>query len=102
MPKILRARAAQSAFHPNGDQQVIAGNPGLFSLLRTSPDGQTRLLCLHNISDRLQQFEIDPAAGPVLSGPWRDILADSNEVLTIDRESGLSLLPYEVRWLAAI
>ena len=30
------------------------------------------------------------------------ILADSNEVMTIDRASGVSLLPYEVKWLAAV
>ncbi len=98
---LLKARAAQPAFHPNGDQQVIAGNPALFCLLRTSPDEQERVLCLHNISDRLEQFEVDPIR-PALSGAWRDILTESNEVMTIDRESGVSLLPYEVKWLAVL
>jgi sucrose phosphorylase len=98
---LLKARAAQPAFHPTGDQQVVAGNPALFILLRTGPDGQARVLCLHNISDRPQQFAITPT-GPDLSGAWRNILPDSNEEVPIDRESGLSLLPYEVKWLAAL
>jgi sucrose phosphorylase len=35
---LLKARRAQRAFHPNGEQQIMAGHPTLFSLLRTAPD----------------------------------------------------------------
>ena len=96
----IRQFAAFQLYDMFGGQQVISGNPALFCLLRTSPDGQARVLCLHNISDQPQQFTIDPAA-PDLSGAWRDILSGSNEVITIDGGSGVSLSPYEVKWLLA-
>jgi sucrose phosphorylase len=92
---LLQARAAHPAFHPNGDQQIITGNPALFCLLRTSPDGQERVLCMHNISIQPQKFEVGEALS--LRGRWRKIWAD--EAVTIAETSGVSLKPYEVNWL---
>ncbi|RMF00225.1 MAG: sugar phosphorylase, partial [Chloroflexi bacterium] len=42
--QLLAARAASPAFHPNGGQRILPGNPATFNLLRTSPDGSARLL----------------------------------------------------------
>lgn len=96
---MLRARAAQPAFHPNGEQQVVdGGNPALFSLLRISPDGREQVLCLHNISANPQQFSAD-AAGLSMRGRLSDIL--TGDTFRLDSAIlQLSLAPYEVRWLA--
>lgn len=96
---MLRARAGQPAFHPNGSQQVLdGGSPAVFSLLRVSPDGRDRVLCLHNVSADPQPFSVD-AAGLSLPGRLRDILTGDTFRLDSARLQ-LSLAPYEVRWLA--
>lgn len=95
---LLTARAAHPAFHPNGSQQIIAGQPALFSLLRTSPDGQARVLCLHNITAYPQQFELDVAEWS-LTGSLHDIVSNT----IVPPGEGLlrlELAPYEVKWLA--
>ena len=95
---LLRIRASQRAFHPNGEQQILTGNPAIFSLVRTSTDGQERILCLHNISTQSQQFKADVAelsAGET----WRDLF--SGEAVGIEGQVLLIMLePYEVKWLA--
>ncbi|MBN1220457.1 MAG: sugar phosphorylase [Anaerolineae bacterium] len=88
---LLKARAAHPAFHPNGDQRVIPTNPALFSLLRTSPDGQAQVWCIHNISAQPQQAEINPSH----AGKGRDIVTDEEVRL----EDKLPVEPYEIRWL---
>ena len=95
---LLKARAAHPAFHPNGEQHVIAGNPAFFSLLRTSPDGQERVLCVHNITDQSQHFQLD--LSPLSMGETlRDIVLGEKRGAP-DQALHLTLAPYEVRWLA--
>jgi len=94
---LLKARAAHLAFHPNGDQRVIGNNPVFFCLLRTSPDEQERVLCIHNISAQAQQFEKD--LSEILQ---RQELHDACSDEVIKLEKGilqLSLDPYGVKWL---
>ena len=95
---LLRIRASQRAFHPNGEQRIFTGNPAIFSLIRISPDGQERVLCLHNISAQPQQFKTNVAE--LSAGEqWRDLF--SGEAVAIERQVlQLSLEPYEVKWLA--
>ncbi|MBE7473410.1 MAG: alpha-glucosidase C-terminal domain-containing protein [Anaerolineales bacterium] len=96
--QLLQVRAGQRAFHPNGEQHILSGNPALFCLLRVSPEGTERVLCLHNISAQPQQAEIDR---PFLATKraWRDLFTD--EEMAVEGQSlRLSLAPYEVRWLA--
>jgi glycosidase len=94
---LLRVRAKHTAFHPNGAQQILRGNPALFCLLRISPDGQEQVLCLHNISAQPQHFEAKVDEG-LLEGSWRDLF--SGEIERTDTQSlRLALKPYEIKWL---
>ncbi|MBI1879426.1 MAG: alpha-glucosidase C-terminal domain-containing protein [Chloroflexi bacterium] len=97
---LLKVRAGQRAFHPNGEQDTLAGNPALFCLLRTSPDREQQVLCLHNISAQPQPFETDISAlSPIRQ--WRNLL--SGESFTVDeRVLRLTLQPYEVKWLTGL
>ena len=47
---LLRARSTSSAFDPHGGQQVLDCGNAIFALLRISPNGSQRVLCLHNVS----------------------------------------------------
>ncbi len=57
----LQMRGRHAAFHPCGEQQVLAMDPRLFAVRRISPDGTDRVLCLHNVSD--QTVSVPAAAG---------------------------------------
>jgi sucrose phosphorylase len=95
---LLRARAAEPAFHPFGEQRVLALDRGVFAVLRVAPDDEGRVLCLHNVSDRAKRVAVALADLGMMPDPWLDLLSgeayepDGN-ALTID------LPPYAVRWL---
>jgi glycosidase len=100
--RLLRLRTAHKAFHPNGPQRVLDVNPALFSLLRESPDGQERVLCLHNVSSREQRFEVNlDELGVPRGGAWRDLLTGECYLVGGDRELTCVASPYQVLWLRA-
>jgi len=86
---LLRARAADEAFHPFAAQQILTLNRGVFALLRTSMDGGSRVLCLHNVSARPQRVRVDR-----IGAAWRDLLTGE-----MGSSNMLELPPYAVRWL---
>lgn len=97
--ELLNVRRSHPAFHPNGPQQIIDGNPDFFALVRTSPDGQEWALCIHNVTDRPQFFEFN-LSDMLETGSLHDLFKDRRVVL----EGGvvrLTIEPYGVRWLAA-
>ena len=96
--RLLDARAADPAFHPSGEQQVLQLNDSVFTLLRASPDGSNRVLCVHNVSDQVQDLRIAPTELSIPSGVWRDLL--TGERFHPGKEHmTLALPPYAVRWL---
>jgi len=48
--QLLKARSNSSAFHPHGTQKILDVHPCVFAVERTSPDGESRAVCLHNVS----------------------------------------------------
>ena len=50
--ELLDQRAASSAFHPQGSQEILDMGSHIFALLRNSPDGRSSVLCLHNITSQ--------------------------------------------------
>jgi sucrose phosphorylase len=98
--RLLRARASDPAFHPYGGQQVLSLSEGIFALLRTSPDGNSHVVCLHNVSDCPELLRLFPAQLGLPPGPWQDFL--TGEVYAVSREGlSVSLPPYTVAWLRA-
>lgn len=51
---LLAQRAACAAFHPHSEQKILAGGPGVFAVLRASPDCAQQVLCLHNVTPHIQ------------------------------------------------
>lgn len=97
---LIRTRTAQRAFHPNGPQQVLSVHPALFVLLRTAPDGSTSLLCIHNVSNAEQPFQVglDPLLFP-RSGRVRDLITGATFPVDTSGNLTLNLAPYQVLWL---
>ena len=96
--RLLEARAANPAFHPNGRQKVLPLNESVFTVLRASPDGSNQILCLHNVSDREQELRISPAELDLPPGQWRELL--TGETYRADQERvSLTLPAYAVWWI---
>ena len=89
---MLAVRTAQPAFHPDAPQQVIeTGEKAVIALLRTSQDGNQRILVLANVGEAPVQL----ALGQLTDfRPQRDLLRDrivSDELFTLG--------PNEIAWL---
>jgi hypothetical protein len=99
---LLRIRTSQPAFHPSGAQRVLFGNDALFALLRTSPNGQEHVLCIHNVSDRKQRFQADlDALGLSYSRALRDLVYPTHHSVGKNGRLELTAEPYQVMWLKA-
>ena len=81
-------RTQQAAFHPNGEQAVIdVAHPGVFALLRTSPDRSQQILSITNVSAETVTLP------DVITPPHEDVL--TGEVI----EPPLMLPAYQSVWL---
>jgi glycosidase len=95
---LLEARITEPAFHPNAGQRVIELDPRVFSIIRTAVGGDSRVLCLINVSG--DEVEISVSAVEAGLRPGR--LVDLAGGEPVDAGSGrvdVRLLPYGVCWL---
>ncbi|NTU85504.1 MAG: sugar phosphorylase [Chloroflexales bacterium] len=95
MVALLRARRGEPAFHPNGPQRVLDLGPALFALERHAPAGDSRVVCLHNVSGEAREARLDGSPGArhsdlIGGGAYR---AGDGGALT------LRLAPYQALWL---
>jgi len=93
--RLIRARTAHPAFHPQGGQRVLELHPALFALLRTSPEGNERVLCLHNVSAQSQSLSCTLPFER--RGEVRDII--SGETWEAGERLALTIEPYRALWL---
>ncbi|HNK63585.1 MAG TPA: sugar phosphorylase [Anaerolineales bacterium] len=71
--ELLRTRSSSPVFDPHRTQIIHDLHPAVFSVERISPDGQERMLCLHNVSQKSVSFSMN--------------------------EKQIKLEPYQVLWL---
>jgi sucrose phosphorylase len=94
--RLLAARAASPAFHPNGGQRIVRCGDEVFAVLRSAPDGSASVLCLQNVTDRVQTTEA--LARGVAGDELRDLI--TGRAIEAGRDGGIELAPYETLWLA--
>jgi sucrose phosphorylase len=93
--RLLRARATSPAFHPSGAQRVLDYGEALFALLRLSPDGSQRALCLHNVTGQPRSIPVE--SGQALGkSRLRDLISGKEIDLNAP---DLELQPYQSIWL---
>ncbi|NWG05087.1 MAG: sugar phosphorylase [Chloroflexi bacterium] len=85
--QLLKARSNASAFHPHGTQKVLDLHPCVFAIERVSPDGQSRVLCLHNIGQTRISFLTKYESA-------FDLFENQNIQI-----SNITLESYQVQWL---
>jgi glycosidase len=95
---LLRARVASRAFHPRGAQRVLRLSPGVFSLLRTSPAGDERVVCLTNVTGVEGEVDISTRELGVREEAWYDLLGGRGWLASGGRLT-VRLGPYEFVWL---
>lgn len=92
--KLIHKRKSEKAFHPNGKQEVLFLKRGIFSLLRTSPDGKGKIIALHNVTDNIQKFCFIKNQYGLNKKEYFDII--SERIINIAK---ISLKPYQIMWL---
>jgi sucrose phosphorylase len=96
MKQLLRIRNTHAAFHPHGKQEVLNLSPGVFGLWRSSPSDENGILCLHNVSGRVQELDIKSVIMlRRLSEQPRDTI--SGKIIQIDQP--LAIQPYQTLWI---
>ncbi|MEJ2338107.1 MAG: alpha-amylase family glycosyl hydrolase [Gemmatimonadales bacterium] len=96
--RLLSIRVSEPAFHPNAAQEVLDLSPSLFAVLRTSRDGERRILALTNVTDKDQRLELDVEELALPQGRFRDLVSKAE----LESEAGklsVTLEPYDVAWL---
>lgn len=54
---LLTKRTSSPAFHPHGGQQILEMGSGIFAVLRSSPEGDKKTLCLQNVTGQNQAID---------------------------------------------
>ncbi len=68
---LLRTRRAHAAFSPAAHQLFPQFDPRVFAVLRETPDGKDRMLCLHNVSaDKVSLPGNSLLSKPIVLGPF--------------------------------
>ena len=98
--RLISIRTKHRAFHPNGDQRVLLLDPRVFSLVRTSPEGDETLLCLVNVTPQACRLSVGLDALQCDHTRWHDLVSDM-EYSAAQGGLELSVLPYDVMWLKA-
>jgi sucrose phosphorylase len=99
---LIAKRRNQQAFHPNGPQQIVDAGAVLFTLLRTSPDGRERVLCIHNVSNQNQALRINASQLGIRPGSrLDDIVGAKTYCVGPDGALELEAWPYQVLWLGS-
>ena len=85
--QLLKARSSSAAFHPHGTQTVLNLHSSVFAIERISPDEKSRVLCLHNVSEKKISFTTGyKSAHDLFTGQEIQI-------------SNVTLEPYQVLWI---
>jgi sucrose phosphorylase len=95
---IISIRTKQSAFHPNGAQDILKIQPEIFVVLRTSPDKHQHILSLINVTDDEVRVTIPMKTVNIFKQEWYDLI--SQDMYTFKEENiSITLKPYNVVWL---
>lgn len=99
--QLLGIRQKQPEFHPYGGQWVLDFDPAVFSLLRTSLNGESHTLCLHNVSNQTQTFPVDLSELPIAGCEKLTDPISGTNIPLIDSRFDISMQPFQVAWLQA-
>jgi len=95
---MLQQRAAEPAFHPTGEQEIIEVHPAVFALWRRSLSGDRQVLCLQNVANKTIDVFVNLTDSQETDSKFIDLLS-GQEFSTETSRLPLQILPYDVLWL---
>ena len=99
-PRLNLTRTSQRALHPHGNQKVLMPSPQVFTVLRTSPEGDEHILTMTNVSNKSLDLEILLSEIGVQARQWFDLL-NQREYEAASGKLSVTLEPYDVVWVKA-
>jgi sucrose phosphorylase len=96
--KLNLTRTRERAFHPHGEKQVLMVSTKVFTVLRTSPEGDQHILTMTNVTSSRAQIEISLSDLNTQESRWYDLLGEKEWITAGDKIS-ITLQPYDVVWL---
>lgn len=97
--RLYTIRTGHRAFHPRGKQRVLSIVAEVFSVLRTSPEGDEQILALINVTGRECPIEIPLGSLGIHHGTdWIDLISDRRFTAPAGRLK-ITLGPYDILWL---
>jgi sucrose phosphorylase len=91
-------RTSQRAFHPQGEQRVLMISPDVFTVLRTSPEGDQHILAMTNVTNRVSNIDIPLSDLGVAQAGWYDLTGKTEWTAENERLS-VTFQPYDIIWL---
>lgn len=97
--RLLKARREYPAFHPFGEQKLLDIHPSIFSLIRISPCGNSRILCLHNVGDMPRDIEIKLKDNGIETNSIFNSVLTNRNIIPNNGKLKLHIKAYEILWL---
>jgi len=91
----------QRAFHPHGDQRVLMISPAVFTVFRTSPEGDQHILAMTNVTNNTCSIEIPLSELTIAETRWID-LVNKKEWKAENKKLSIKFEPYDVVWLKPV
>lgn len=99
---LIQTRTSDKAFHPNGGQQIIPCDPGLFCFVRSAPDGTSQVLCITSVAPEPRQLSLNLSSyGIASSSRMLDLISNQTYQVDTDGRLNFQVEPYRVLWLKA-
>ena len=94
----VRVRRNERAFHPQGSQRILMLSPGVFAVLRGSPEGDEHILAVTGVTGEALEIQVSLKHLGVDRARWTDLLSD-RECNAEEGILSLTIRPYGVVWL---
>lgn len=94
----IKIRNMERAFHPAGSHKVLKLGSSLFSIHRTSPEGDEKIVCITNISNSVVETIIEPEKFSCQCKEFLELINGQTYKVS-EGKLALSLEPYDVMWL---
>ncbi len=88
---LLNVRRKQKAFHPNASIYNINMGPKIFSFKRVSVDNKQTIICISNLSSKVQNIKIKK-----FYHNWKNLIGPKIEI----QKNVVILKPFEIIWLS--
>lgn len=96
--RLIHYRIREKCFHPDAPQTILSLSDRVFSVLRTSTDGQEIIMAIINITNDPESLSIDLRMHGLKGQQWTDILTKKRYNAN-GNNLEINLDPYDVLWL---